>query len=165
MQKGNKMSNVHAIYIRMKQEYWGTTGTIVSSNEPDTLRQSITTPMQSTFWFCLQVFHQAGPPQRVDCLASMGLVNSTDRDKLTANKLTAKQRFRCSDFVADFVAVISSLSEGLNKMALGIVKIYLGSPFSAHRRCSRSVGSRSVCRGQLSWTLGNMCKVSFLRTQ
>ena len=42
-------------------------------------------------------------------------------------------------------------------MALGIVKIYLGSPFSANRRCSRSVcsrsvGSRSVCRGQLSWT-------------
>ena len=64
---------------------------------------------------------------------------STDRDKLTAN-----QRFRYSDFVA----VISSLSEGLGKMALGIVKIYLGSPFSAYRRCSRS-----VCRGQLSWTL------------
>ena len=40
-------------------------------------------------------------------------------------------------------------------MALGIVKIYLGSPFSANRRCSRSVGSWSVCRGQLSWTLRN----------
>ena len=42
-------------------------------------------------------------------------------------------------------------------MALGIVKIYLESPFSANRRCTRSVCSRSVdlrsvCRGQLSWT-------------
>ena len=55
-------------------------------------------------------------------------------------------------FVTDFVAVISSQSEGLGKMALGIVKIYLESPFSANRRCSRSVCSRSVCRGQLSWT-------------
>ena len=49
--------------------------------------------------------------------------------------------------------MISSQSEGLGKMALGIVKIYLGSPFSANRRysrsvCLRSVGSRSVCRGQ-----------------
>ena len=69
---------------------------------------------------------------------------STDCDKLTVNKLTVKQRFRCSDFVTDFVAVISSLSEGLGKMALGIAKIYLGSPFSANRRCSWSVGSRSV---------------------
>ena len=34
-------------------------------------------------------------------------------------------------------------------MALGIVNIYLGLPFSANRRCSRSVGLRSVCRGQL----------------
>ena len=49
----------------------------------------------------------------------------------------------------DFVAVISSQSEGLGKMARGIVKIYLGSPFSANRHCSRSVGSRSVCRSQL----------------
>ena len=46
---------------------------------------------------------------------------STDRDKLTANKLTAKQRFRYSGFVTDFIAVISSQSEGLGKMALGIV--------------------------------------------
>ena len=49
----------------------------------------------------------------------------------------------------DFVAVISSQSEGLGKMALGIVKIGLGLPFSANRRCLqsvclRSVGSRSV---------------------
>ena len=68
-----------------------------------------------------------------------------------------KQRFRYRDFVTDFVAVISSQSEDLGKMALGIVKMYLGSPFSANCRCllsvcSRSVGSRSVCRGQLSWT-------------
>ena len=28
---------------------------------------------------------------------------STDRDKLTANKLTTKRRFRYSDFVTDFV--------------------------------------------------------------
>ena len=51
------------------------------------------------------------------------------------------------DFVTDFVAVILSQSEGLGKMALGIVKIYLELPFSANRRCLRS-----VCRGQLSWT-------------
>ena len=75
-----------------------------------------------------------------------------NRQQLTVNKLTG------SDFVTDFVAVISSLSEGLGKMALGIAEIYLGSPFSANRRClrsvcSRSVGSRSVCRGQLSWNL------------
>ena len=37
------------------------------------------------------------------------------------------------------LSVISSQSEGLGKMALGIVKIYLGSPFSANRRCSRSL--------------------------
>ena len=43
---------------------------------------------------------------------------STDHDKLTANKLTANQRFRHSDFVA----VILSQSKGLGKMALGIVK-------------------------------------------
>ena len=35
------------------------------------------------------------------------------------------------DFVTDFVAVISSPSEGLGKMALGIVKIYLGSTLFA----------------------------------
>ena len=77
--------------------------------------------------------------------------------QLTANKLTTNQRFCYSDFITNFVAVISSQSEGLGKMALGIVKIYLGSPFSANRHCPRSVclrsvGSRSVCRGQLSWT-------------
>ena len=78
-----------------------------------------------------------------------------NRRQLTVNKLTG------SDFVTNFVAVISSLSEGLGKMALDIAKIYLGLPFSANRRCSRSVcsrsvASRSVCRGQLSW---NHCAV------
>ena len=81
---------------------------------------------------------------------------STDRDKLTTNKLTARRRFRYSGFVTDFVAVISSQSEGLGKMALGIVKIYLGSPFSANRHslqsvCSQSVGSRSVVVDPLKW--------------
>ena len=54
---------------------------------------------------------------------------STDCDKLTMNKLTVKRRFRYSGFVTDFVEVISSQSEGLGKMALGLVKIYLGLPF------------------------------------
>ena len=67
---------------------------------------------------------------------------STDRDKLTA-----KQRVCYSDFITDFVAVILSQSEGLGKIALGIVKIYSGSPFLANWRCSWS-----VCRSQLSWT-------------
>ena len=72
---------------------------------------------------------------------------------LDRDKLTAKRRFCYSGFVTDFVAVISSQSEGLGKIALGIVNLYLGSPFSANRRCPRSVDSRSACRGQLSWTL------------
>ena len=42
---------------------------------------------------------------------------STDCDKLTAN-----QQFHHSDLITDFVTVISSQSEGLGKMALGIVK-------------------------------------------
>ena len=78
---------------------------------------------------------------------------STDRDKLTANKLTANQWFH----YIDFITVILPQSEGLVKMALGIVKIYLGLPFSANRHCSRSVCSRSVCCGQLSWTHFTMC--------
>ena len=49
------------------------------------------------------------------------------------------------DFVTDFVVVILSQSEALGKMALGIVKIYLGSPFSANRCSSQSVCLRSVC--------------------
>ena len=56
------------------------------------------------------------------------------------------------DFVTNFVTVILSQNEGLGKMALGIVKLYLESLFSANRRCSWSIYSRSVCRGQLSWT-------------
>ena len=42
------------------------------------------------------------------------------------------------------LSLISSQSEGLGKMTLGIVKIYLGSPFSANRCCPRSVCSLSV---------------------
>ena len=42
---------------------------------------------------------------------------STDRDKLTAH-----QWFHHSDLVIDFITVILSQSEGLGKMALGIVK-------------------------------------------
>ena len=37
---------------------------------------------------------------------------STDHDKLTASKLTAKRRFCYSDFVTNFDAVILSQSEG-----------------------------------------------------
>ena len=48
------------------------------------------------------------------------------------------------DFDSDFVAVILSQSEGLGKMALGIVKIYLGSPFSTNRCSLQSVCLRSV---------------------
>ena len=48
------------------------------------------------------------------------------------------------DFDTDFVAVILSQSEGLGKMALGIVKMYLGSPFSTNRCSWRSVCLRSV---------------------
>ena len=48
------------------------------------------------------------------------------------------------DFDSDFVAVILSQSEGLGKMALRIVKIYLESPFSTNRCSLRSVCLRSV---------------------
>ena len=37
-------------------------------------------------------------------------------------QLTANQRFYHSDLVTDFVTVISSQSEALGKMALGLVK-------------------------------------------
>ena len=43
-------------------------------------------------------------------------------------QLTANQQFRHSDFVTDFVAVISSQSEGLSKMALGIEKYFYDRP-------------------------------------
>ena len=85
-------------------------------------------------------------------LPSSHRAKSTDRDKLTANKLTANQRFCYSDFVTDFAAVISSQSEGLGMMALGIVKIYLGSPFSPI----------SVVRGQL--VRGQFVAVSLSRS-
>ena len=49
------------------------------------------------------------------------------------NKLRANQRFRLSDLVPDFVTVISSQSEGLGKMALGIVKY-------AYDRSSQLIG-------------------------
>ena len=45
---------------------------LVGSYEPGTLRLSDHTNAEHFFWFCLQVFCQVGPPQRVDCLASMG---------------------------------------------------------------------------------------------
>ena len=72
-------------------------------------------------------------------------------------------------FVTDFIAVISSQSEGLGKMALGIVKIYLGLPFPANQRCTRSVclrsvGSRSVCGGQLSWTQKSLLLLQLMKS-
>ena len=49
---------------------------LVCAYEPGTLplpNSPITTPTQSTFFgFYLQVFRRAGPPKRVDRLASMG---------------------------------------------------------------------------------------------
>ena len=70
--------------------------------------------------------------------------NTPSSRKKRAKSTDREATISLHDFVTDFVAVISSQSEGLGKMALGIVKIYLGSQFSANRRCSRSVGSRSV---------------------
>ena len=72
--------------------------------------------------------------------ATPARAKSTDREQTDREAMISLH-----DFVTDFVAVISSQSEGLGKMALGIVKIYLGSPFSANRR-----SSRLVCCGQLS---------------
>ena len=54
---------------------------------------------------------------------------STDRDKLTANKLTAKKRFCHSDLVTE----ILPQSEVLGQMALGIVK-------HAYNRSSQPIG-------------------------
>ena len=45
---------------------------LVGSYEPGTLRLSDHTNAEHFFGFCLQVFCQAGPPQRVDYLASRG---------------------------------------------------------------------------------------------
>ena len=73
------------------------------------------------------------------CTSQVNWPRQTDREA----------RISLHVFVTDFVAVISSKSEGLGKMALGIVKIYLGSPFPANQRCSRSIGSRSVVEDPL----------------
>ena len=78
----------------------------------------------------------------------------------TSRQLTAKQRFRYSGFVAG----ISSQSEGLGKMALGIVKIYLGSPFSANRRCPRSGGSRLVVVDPIDEGRAHVSNAFFLNT-
>ena len=59
-------------------------------------------------------------------------------------QLTANLRFRRSDLVTDFAAVISSQSEGLGKMALEIVKY-------AYDRSSQLI-SIILIRGQLLWT-------------
>ena len=71
------------------------------------------------------------------------------------------------DFDSDFVAVILSQSEGLGKMALGIVKIYLGSPFSTNRCSLRSVCLRSVVMDPIFGLLRKLeifldCKSLFL---
>ena len=81
----------------------------------------------------------------------------TDRQQTDHEQTDREVTISLHNFLTDFVAVISSQSEGLGKMALGIVKIYLGSQFSANWRCSRSVclrsvGLQSVCCDQLSKT-------------
>ena len=57
----------------------------------------------------------------------------TQRRKVEQGQLTANQRFRHSDLVIDFVTVVLSQSEGLGKMALGIVKY-------AYDRSSQLIG-------------------------
>ena len=67
---------------------------------------------------------------------------STDR-----NKLTASQRFRRSDSITDFVAVISSQSEDSGKITLGIVKY-------AYGRSPQLIGViwfAVSCRGPVAW--------------
>ena len=77
-----------------------------------------------------------GPIYTSLCLGNTAPIQakSNDRDKLTANKLTANQRFRYSDLVHNFATVILSLSEGLGKMAVGIVKY-------AYDRSSQLIGA------------------------
>ena len=58
---------------------------------------------------------------------------STDLNKLTLNKLTLSRWFCHSDLITNFVTVISSQSEGLGKMAMGIVKY-------AYDRSSQLIG-------------------------
>ena len=69
-------------------------------------------------------------------------VKSTDREQSDRKPTVSLQWFchwfRRSDFVTKW---------GFGQDGSGDSKIYLGSHFSANRRCSRS-----VCRGQLSWT-------------
>ena len=81
---------------------------------------------------------------------------SIESSQLTANKLTAKQRFChwfcCSHFVTKW---------GFGKIAVGIVKIYLESQFSASRRCSRLDGSWSVVVDPIvCHTTDNKCMIS-----
>ena len=72
-----------------------------------------TTPTQTVlFWFCLQVFHQAGPPQRVDCLA-LSNVDTTTHCVLPSAELSppynrAKNNFLRSqvDFRLRFYCVL-----------------------------------------------------------
>ena len=54
-------------------------------------------------------------------------------EKIEPGQLTANQRFRHSDLVTDFVTVILSQSEGLGKMAVGILKY-------AYDRSSQLIG-------------------------
>ena len=63
------------------------------------------------------------------------LQNSVIKDSVRnePGQLTANQRFRHSDLVTVFVTVILSISEGLGKMALGIVKY-------AYDRSSQLIG-------------------------
>ena len=116
------------------------------------MRQSNHT--KATFFsFCFQVFSQAGPqPQRVFCLDPM---RKYEPSQLTATNWPRtnwprNQRFRYMFFVTDFVAVISSQSEGLGKMALGdsknIFRIAL---------LSQSALFAVSCRGP--WEIGVKC--------
>ena len=69
---------------------------------------------------------------------------STDCDKLTTNKLNANQRFCHSDFVTDFITVISSKNVSLGEMALGIVKY-----FYDHRLLQLQRTANHLVHGQL----------------
>ena len=78
--------------------------------------------------------------------------------QLTANKLSANQRFRHSDFVTDFVtdfvAVISSQSDGLGKMAVGIVKYVYDRPSQLIGVIRFTVSMFAVsCRGPNCWMI------------
>ena len=71
-------------------------------------------------------------------------------------KLTANERFHHSDLVTDFVTVILSKTEGLGKMAPGIVKY-------AYDRSSQLVGViwfSVSCRGPCLPDLGRERKIT-----